>query len=282
MLGVAALIIVMSVMNGFRAELFDKVVGLNGHAIVQGYSGRLENWRPILEQVRRTPGVVSASPLIEQPLMATHDGRVEAILLRGMPRAGHPRQSDAARQRPRRLARRVAARQRECRDRLAARRTARRQRRQHDHHLLARGPDHAVRHGAPDRRLSRRRDLRGRRLRFRQGLRDHADGGGAELPDVRRRGRHDRGQDRGCRPGRGDPGAARRAGRRPRGGQRLAFDELGLVRGAAGRAGGDVRRALDDHPCRRLQHPFLADHAGSRQDIATSPSCARWAPRAAA
>jgi lipoprotein-releasing system permease protein len=83
MLGVAALIVVMSVMNGFRAELLDKVVGLNGHAIVQGYNGRLANWRPILEQARRTPGVVSASPLIEQPLMATRDGRAEAILLRG-------------------------------------------------------------------------------------------------------------------------------------------------------------------------------------------------------
>jgi lipoprotein-releasing system permease protein len=85
MLGVAALVIVMSVMNGFRAELFDKVVGLNGHAVVQGYGGRLENWRPVLEQARRTPGVTSASALIEQPLMASHDGRVEAILLRGMP-----------------------------------------------------------------------------------------------------------------------------------------------------------------------------------------------------
>jgi len=86
MLGVAALIIVMSVMNGFRAELFDKVTGLNGHAVVQGYGGRLENWRPILEQARRTPGVTSASALIEQPLLASHEGRAEAILLRGMPR----------------------------------------------------------------------------------------------------------------------------------------------------------------------------------------------------
>ena len=85
-LGVAALIIVMSVMNGFRAELFEKVVGLNGHAVVQGYGGRLENWRPVLEQARRTPGVTSASALIEQPLMASHEGRVEAILLRGVPR----------------------------------------------------------------------------------------------------------------------------------------------------------------------------------------------------
>ena len=86
MLGVAALIIVMSVMNGFRAELFDKVVGLNGHAVITGYRGRLDEWRPILDQARRTPGVVSASALIEQPLMATNEGRVEAILLRGVPR----------------------------------------------------------------------------------------------------------------------------------------------------------------------------------------------------
>ncbi len=85
-LGVMALIVVMSVMNGFRAELFEKVVGLNGHAVVQGYGGRLDNWRPILERARRTPGVTSASALIEQPLMASHEGRVEAILLRGMPR----------------------------------------------------------------------------------------------------------------------------------------------------------------------------------------------------
>src|SRR5919107_6240607 len=64
MLGVAALVIVMSVMNGFRAELFDKVVGLNGHAVVQAYGGRMENWRPMLEEARRTPGITSASALI--------------------------------------------------------------------------------------------------------------------------------------------------------------------------------------------------------------------------
>jgi lipoprotein-releasing system permease protein len=84
MLGVAALIVVMSVMNGFRAELFDKIVGLNGHAVVQGYDGRLENWRAIAERAQATPGVVSATPLIEQPLLAIHDGRVEAALVRGM------------------------------------------------------------------------------------------------------------------------------------------------------------------------------------------------------
>jgi len=83
-LGVAALIIVMSVMNGFRAELFDKIVGLNGHAIVQGYEGRLANWQQIADIARKTPGVTSALPLIEQPLMASANGRVEGVLVRGM------------------------------------------------------------------------------------------------------------------------------------------------------------------------------------------------------
>lgn len=84
MLGVAALVIVMSVMNGFRAELFDKIVGLNGHAVVQGYDNRIEDWRDVLTQVRATPGVTSATPLIDQPLLASSNGRVEAVLVRGM------------------------------------------------------------------------------------------------------------------------------------------------------------------------------------------------------
>lgn len=83
MLGVAALVIVMSVMNGFRAELLDKIVGLNGHAIIQAYGGRLDNWQDVLKEVKATPGVVRASPLIEQPLLTSFNGRVEAILVRG-------------------------------------------------------------------------------------------------------------------------------------------------------------------------------------------------------
>ena len=84
MLGVAALVIVMSVMNGFRAELFDKIVGLNGHAVVQGIGGTLPDWRDIVREAKATPGVTQAIPLIEQPLAATYGGRAEAILVRGM------------------------------------------------------------------------------------------------------------------------------------------------------------------------------------------------------
>src|SRR3954465_2216883 len=83
-LGVAALIIVMSVMNGFRAELFDKIVGLNGHAVVQGYGGQLGDWQRIADAAKKTAGVTSALPLIEQPLMASANGRVEGVIVRGM------------------------------------------------------------------------------------------------------------------------------------------------------------------------------------------------------
>ena len=83
MLSVALLVVVMSVMNGFRGELLDKIVGLNGHAIIQAYGGRLDNWQNILQDVRKTPGVVRASPLIEQPLLVTFNGRVEGVLVRG-------------------------------------------------------------------------------------------------------------------------------------------------------------------------------------------------------
>src|SRR3546814_484388 len=81
---VAALVIVMSVMNGVRSDLFDKIVGLNGHAVVQGFGGRLPNWQEVLRQAKATPGITSATPLIEQQLLATSNGRVEGILMRGM------------------------------------------------------------------------------------------------------------------------------------------------------------------------------------------------------
>lgn len=83
MLSVAMLVIVMSVMNGFRAELIDKITGLNGHAIIQAYGGRLENWEQVLEEVRGTEGVVRATPLIDKPLLVTFNGRVEAVVVRG-------------------------------------------------------------------------------------------------------------------------------------------------------------------------------------------------------
>jgi len=83
MLSVAMLVIVMSVMNGFRAELLDRIVGLNGHAIIQAYGDKFDDWQQVLDEVRETPGVVRASALIEKPLLVTFNGRAEGIILRG-------------------------------------------------------------------------------------------------------------------------------------------------------------------------------------------------------
>ena len=94
MLGVAALVIVMSVMNGFRAELMDKIVGLNGHAVIQAYGGRLDDWQGLVKRLQATPGVTRATPLIEQPLLATFNGRVEAIIARGNTQADLARMAE--------------------------------------------------------------------------------------------------------------------------------------------------------------------------------------------
>ncbi|MBZ6378610.1 lipoprotein-releasing system transmembrane subunit LolC [Pacificimonas flava] len=83
-LGVAALIAVMSVMNGFRAELFDSINSLNGDAVVQGYGGELTDWQPLVEDIENLPGVVSAAPIIEQPLLGSYRNRAQPVLLRGM------------------------------------------------------------------------------------------------------------------------------------------------------------------------------------------------------
>lgn len=83
MLSVAMLVLVMSVMGGFRSEMLDKFSGLNGHAIIQAYGGELDDWETVLDRTRRTEGVTSASPLIEQPLLASYNGRANAILVRG-------------------------------------------------------------------------------------------------------------------------------------------------------------------------------------------------------
>ncbi|MEL6738067.1 MAG: lipoprotein-releasing ABC transporter permease subunit [Pseudomonadota bacterium] len=83
MLSVAMLVVVMSVMNGFRGELIDKIVGINGHAIVQAYGGKLTDWEDTLTQIQETPGVVSAAPLIERPTVTSFNGVTAAIFLRG-------------------------------------------------------------------------------------------------------------------------------------------------------------------------------------------------------
>jgi len=68
-IGVATLIIVMSVMNGFRAELMNRILGLNGHLNVYARNGPMLDYEARAKVVLKVPGVVSASPLIEGQVM---------------------------------------------------------------------------------------------------------------------------------------------------------------------------------------------------------------------
>src|SRR5437899_8552331 len=70
-LGVATLIIVMSVMNGFRADLIGRILGLNGHLGVYGEAGPLTDFDAVAARVRQVPGGASATPLAQGQVMAT-------------------------------------------------------------------------------------------------------------------------------------------------------------------------------------------------------------------
>ncbi len=84
MLGVATLIIVMSVMNGFRAELFDRIIGLNGHITVQSSMGNLGNYDDVAERVRQLPGVTRAVPMINGQALVTGRGGPRGVMIRAM------------------------------------------------------------------------------------------------------------------------------------------------------------------------------------------------------
>ncbi len=83
-LGVATLIIVMSVMNGFRAELLGRILGLNGHMIVSSITQGLPDYDAATQRIRAVPGVVSATPIIEGQVLASSQGQSLGALVRGI------------------------------------------------------------------------------------------------------------------------------------------------------------------------------------------------------
>ena len=83
-LGVATLIVVLSVMNGFRAELLGRILGLNGHILVQGIAAPLEDYDDLSARIAAAGGVVRASPIIEGQVMATSQRFASGALVRGM------------------------------------------------------------------------------------------------------------------------------------------------------------------------------------------------------
>ncbi len=84
-LGVATLIIVMAVMNGFRQDIMSRILGVNGHIDVAGVTYAIDDYDEKVRRLKAIPGVESASPLIAGQVMVTANGVTGGALVRGIP-----------------------------------------------------------------------------------------------------------------------------------------------------------------------------------------------------
>lgn len=87
MLGVATLIIVMAVMNGFRKELLDKILGLNGHLLVQPLESPLTDWKDVADRINGVSGIRLAAPVVDGQGLGSSAFGAAGIFIRGI-RAG--------------------------------------------------------------------------------------------------------------------------------------------------------------------------------------------------
>ncbi len=83
-LGVATLIIVMAVMNGFRHELLGKILGLNGHLLIQPLDKPLTDWKEVAARVGKVPGIKLAAPIVEGQALASSPFNSGGVLVRGI------------------------------------------------------------------------------------------------------------------------------------------------------------------------------------------------------
>jgi len=84
MLGVATLIIVMAVMNGFRQELLSKILGLNGHLLIQPLESPLTDYAAVADRISKVDGVYLAAPLVEGQALASSPFNASGVVVRGM------------------------------------------------------------------------------------------------------------------------------------------------------------------------------------------------------
>jgi lipoprotein-releasing system permease protein len=83
-LGVAALIIVLAVMNGFETDLREKILGINAHVILMQYTGMMKDHERVKEAVEKVDGVVASTPFIYSQAMLKNGDNVHGIVLRGL------------------------------------------------------------------------------------------------------------------------------------------------------------------------------------------------------
>ncbi len=92
-LGVAALIVILSVMNGFEGELRSRLLSMSAHGSVSRPGGPLEDWRALADLVEAAPGVVAAAPVVSMEGMLAAGGDLEAVLVQGIDPAAETRLS---------------------------------------------------------------------------------------------------------------------------------------------------------------------------------------------
>ena len=84
MVGVMALVVVLSVMNGFRSDLMSKILGVNSHVLVLNLSGTFSGYQQVARKVEKIDGVVAVTPFVYTQVMLNHSGRVSGAVLRGV------------------------------------------------------------------------------------------------------------------------------------------------------------------------------------------------------
>jgi len=84
MLGVATLIVVMSVMNGFHIELMNKIIGINGHVFLQGVERPLDDYDDVTDRLRKVKGVTLALPMVESAAGVSSPYQQTGALVRGI------------------------------------------------------------------------------------------------------------------------------------------------------------------------------------------------------
>ena len=265
MLGVATLIVVLSVMNGFRKELLDKIVGINGHIFVAPHRKPAHRLRGGCGPHRGRAGRQARHPAGGRAGL-----RLLAIQRQRRPRARHPAGGSAQDRAHRRqpaaghastnfengegvaIGRRLAdALSLQAGDTFTL--------------ITPRGAVDALRHGAAGQGLSGEGDLRDRHVGIRFHLRLHAADRGAELLQPPERRAAHRGLSRQCRPGRPGPRRHRRGGRPADPHDRLAPAQPHLLRRARSRAQRDVPDPHADRAGGGAQHHLRPHHAREGQ-----------------
>jgi lipoprotein-releasing system permease protein len=83
-LGVAALIIVLAVMNGFETDLRNKILGINSHIVLMEYNGAMKQYSQVIKDIENVPGVLAATPFIYSQAMVKSGNSASGVVLRGL------------------------------------------------------------------------------------------------------------------------------------------------------------------------------------------------------